>query len=120
MPRILMIDDSMFQRFSLGKLLKGLGHEPLEAADGLSGLRMVEAEKPDLIVMDLNMPGQGGLETLIEIRKFSAALPVVILSADIQDTTRSRCLEAGATAFVNKPFDAAGFSALIGECLTGK
>jgi len=120
MPRILMIDDSMFQRFSLGKLLKGLGHSTIEAADGVSGVLMVQAEKPDMVILDLNMPGQTGLETLIEIRKIDAGLPVVILSADIQATTRSRCLEAGATAFVNKPFDVDDFSVLVGECLKAK
>jgi len=120
MPRILMIDDSMFQRFSLGKLLTGLGHATLEAADGVSGLRLAEAEHPDMVILDLNMPGQTGLETLIAIRKLEASLPVVILSADIQETTKCRCLEAGATAFVNKPFDAETFTDLIRECLSGK
>jgi twitching motility two-component system response regulator PilH len=113
-----MIDDSMFQRFSLGKLLTGLGHTTFEAADGVSGLRVIEAEKPDMVILDLNMPGQSGLETLTEIRKIDPALPVVILSADIQATTKFRCLEAGATAFANKPFEAEAFAALIRECLT--
>jgi twitching motility two-component system response regulator PilH len=120
MPRVLVIDDSMFQRFSLGKLFTSLGHTTLEAADGMSGVRMVQAEKPDMVVLDLNMPGQTGLETLIEIRKIDPVLPVVILSADIQATTRHRCLEAGATAFANKPFEAEAFTALVRECLCGK
>jgi CheY-like chemotaxis protein len=117
MPRILMIDDSMFQRFSLGKLFKSLGYDTLEAADGLSGVRAIQDEKPDLVVLDLNMPGQTGQETLVTIRTLDPALPVVILSADIQETTRTRCMEAGATAFVNKPFENDSFAALIGKCL---
>ncbi len=103
MALILIIDDSLTTRNAVARLLKKDGHEILEAADGRVGLELAAAHRPDGIVLDLIMPEIGGLEVLKALRDKGSKIPVVVLSADIQEIVREDCLELGAKAFVNKP-----------------
>ena len=113
MPTVLIIDDSMFQRFNVAKTIKALGFSTLEAASGADGLEIIEKSRPDAVFLDLNMPGLSGVETLIAIRANLKDLPVAILTADIQPSTRAKCEEAGATAMLNKPATQEQISALL-------
>ncbi len=103
MARILIIDDSSFMRNRCAKILDGDGHEILEAADGLKGLQMATTNPPDCIVMDIIMPGIDGLKVLKTLRDQGSTVPVIILTADIQQAVHAQCLELGANAVITKP-----------------
>lgn len=104
MAKILVIDDSALARRILKKFLEKGGHTILEASDGVSGLELFFIHKPDCVFLDLTMEGLHGLEVLEKIRKMDLRSPVVIATADIQDSTRKMAIQAGASAFLNKPF----------------
>ena len=102
-PRILVIDDEPAIRDTMRMILEYEGYECLTAASGAEGLAMVERESPDLVFLDIKMPGMDGLETLSRLRGTNDALPVVIVSAH---GTASSALEAGrlgAFRFIEKP-----------------
>lgn len=105
MALVLIADDSMFQRFVLGKLVSGLGHQILEAADGRQLLELAKERRPDLIIMDINMPELSGIQALEWFRDQGLEFKTVVVTADIQHTTKARCLELGAAQVLNKPLD---------------
>lgn len=103
MALILIVDDSSFQRSVIRNLLRAAGHETEEAENGRAGLTKTAARKPDCILTDLLMPELGGLELLETLREQGTAIPVIIITANIQESVRRRCFELGAAAVVNKP-----------------
>jgi DNA-binding response OmpR family regulator len=102
--RILVVDDEERIVNFLRSKLKALGYEVLTASNGLEGLEQVQAQEPDLIVLDLLMPKMDGLEMLKELRSFSA-VPVIILTAKGADTDRIKGLQLGADDYLPKPFN---------------
>ncbi len=104
MATILIIEDSRFTRSSISKVLKASGYEVLEAENGSQGLEAILRSRPDAVISDLLMPEMDGFELLEALRSRAISVPVIIMSADIQDTTRSRVLELGAKILLNKPF----------------
>ncbi len=115
MAKILLVDDSRFQRKNVSKLLVGMGHEVSEAENGEVGLQMVESFKPDLIITDLLMPVMDGLSVLLALRKRGCKTPAIVVSADIQESTRQECMQLGAKAFLTKPVNAADIEATLKE-----
>jgi len=105
MALVLIADDSMFQRFLLGKIVTSLGHQTLDAADGRQLLELAREHHPDLIIMDINMPELSGIQALEWFRDQGLDMKAVVVTADIQHTTKSRCLELGAAQVLNKPLD---------------
>lgn len=103
MARIVAMDDSAFQRRMLIRMIKKEGHEVFEAADGYEGLFKIATHRPDLVVTDLVMPNVGGLDVLEVLYNKGYKIPVIVISADIQDSTKDRCKRLGAAAFINKP-----------------
>ncbi len=103
MGRILVVDDSWFQRKQIAKILKTCGHEMTEAVDGKDAVEKALGEKPDCMLLDLLMPEMNGIQVLEFLQKEESDIPVIVLSADIQDTTRARCFELGVKEFINKP-----------------
>ncbi len=103
MACILIIEDSIFTRQSLIGILTVDGNEVLEATNGREGLEKAEKLKPDCIVLDLLMPGMNGLEVLNALKDRGITIPVIVLSADVQDTTQAECMELRAAVFVEKP-----------------
>jgi len=106
MPTVLIADDSMFQRFQAAKTAREAGFDVLEARDGSECLRLAREHRPAALLLDLNMPDPGGLAVMEQLSRELPDIPVVVVTADIQETTRSRCLELGARTFLNKPVDA--------------
>lgn len=102
MARILLVDDSFTARRIIVRLL-GAEHEFVEADGGNAALAALETDAFSAVLLDLLMPGVDGFETLRNIKSRHPELPVVVVSADIQDTTRSRLIQAGASAIVHKP-----------------
>ncbi len=103
MPKILVIDDSKFQRKVISALLESEGYSVITAENGNSGFDLVLNESPDLVICDLLMPELDGFGFLEKIRQNNANVPVIILTSDIQNTTRKRCLDMGAYTILNKP-----------------
>jgi CheY-like chemotaxis protein len=117
MKKVLIVDDSAFARATLRKLLQQAGYEVCEAGGGLEALELMTECRPDLVTMDLLMPGMEGEELLAHLLKLNPACPFVIISADIQTTTREALLAAGAAAFLNKPVREAELLALLEKLL---
>jgi len=103
MSRILIIDDSLFQRRVISAPLQKAGYEICEAVNGMDGLEKIHGNSPDLIVLDILMPGKTGLDVLKELKEEGNTIPVIMLTSDVQESTREECLSLGARAFVNKP-----------------
>lgn len=115
MPKLLIADDSMFQRFMHCKIAKEFGFEVVEAKDGAECLEKARAEKPDVMLLDLNMPGMNGVEVMSALRDEGFTSKIMVVTADIQDTTRKRCLDLGVMEFLNKPVDENILRAKLGE-----
>ena len=117
MATVLLADDSMFQRFILAKIVTGEGHQALQATSGRECVDMALEHAPDLILLDLNMPGLGGLDALAIFRDNNLRAKTVVITADIQSTTAARCRELGAAAILNKPLDEDALRALLASLL---
>lgn len=104
--KILLIDDDAEIRASvrLGFELQWRDVDFAEAASGADGLRLVEDERPDLVLLDVGLPDTDGYAVLREIRSFTA-VPVIMLTARDEPIDKVRGLEAGADDYVGKPFD---------------
>ncbi len=101
--KLLVIDDSMVSRMITKKVLLSINAEIIEASNGEDGIKKAREDRPDLIILDLLMPEMDGFKVLEKIKTESMGIPVIVLSADIQDTTRERVLKLGASGFVHKP-----------------
>jgi two-component system chemotaxis response regulator CheY len=102
--KILIVDDSSLSRRTLRRILESAGYEVVEADDGMTALEVYFLEKPSLVLLDLVMQGMYGVDVLVKLREMDPKALVVVASADIQSSTRKLVDEAGALAFINKPF----------------
>ena len=107
MPRILVIEDNEENRESLSRRLERRGFEVLVAVDGKAGVEMAKAEKPDLILMDMNMPELDGWEATRQIKAQpeSSHVPVIALTAHAMAGDRARALEVGCAEYHTKPIE---------------
>jgi two-component system nitrogen regulation response regulator NtrX len=103
-PRILVIDDEAAIRDSLRMILEYEHYEFIGASSGPDGIAAVKREAPDLVLLDIKMPGMNGLEVLAEIRKVDEALPVAMISGHGTITDAMQATRLGAFDFVEKPF----------------
>jgi two-component system nitrogen regulation response regulator NtrX len=101
--RILVIDDEAEIRRSVRMILEYEGYEVLEASSGPEGLTMTERDAPDLVFLDIKMPGMDGLEALQRIKASNESLPVVIISGHGTVSTAVEATKAGAFDFIEKP-----------------
>jgi two-component system, NtrC family, nitrogen regulation response regulator NtrX len=101
--RILVIDDEAEIRRSVRMILEYEGYDVIEAASGPEGLTMAEREAPDLVFLDVKMPGMDGLEVLQRIKALNEAVPVVIISGHGTVSTAVEATKAGAFDFIEKP-----------------
>ncbi len=91
--------------------------ELFEFADANEALKILPKVAPDLITLDLLMPGIGGLEFLKRFKKRKLGSRIVVVTADVQPVVRERCIAAGAHAFVEKPISLAKLKAVLEETL---
>ena len=103
--RVLIVDDSALARRNLRQILESANCEVDEAEDGLSALERYFLEKPDVVLLDLVMRGMYGLDVLEKIRQLDPLAKVVVVSADVQTSSQQLVDQAGAKAFITKPFD---------------
>ena len=106
MSKALIIDDEQQMRRLLRMVLESRGYEVCEAADGQLGLQEAAFHRPDVVLLDLGLPGLGGIEVLKRLREWSD-VPVLILSVRDQETVKVEALELGADDYVTKPFGTA-------------
>ena len=107
MPRILVVEDNVENLDSLSRRLQRRGFEVITAADGRLGVESAVAEKPDLILMDMNMPEVDGWEATRQIKAKPelAAIPVIALTAHAMLGDRERAIAAGCTDYHTKPIE---------------
>ncbi|MBN2074621.1 MAG: response regulator transcription factor [Dehalococcoidales bacterium] len=101
--RVLIVDDEPRIVKFLQVKLKSSGYEVLSAGSGKEALELVQAQEPDIVVLDIVMPGMDGLETLKQIRTVSG-VPVIILSARRENAEKIKGLKLGADDYLAKPF----------------
>jgi two-component system KDP operon response regulator KdpE len=102
--RVLVVDDEPAIRRALHPPLSALGFDVAEVSRGEKALQVLRTETFDCVLLDMNMPGIGGLETLRRIRVFAPRLPVLILTVRDGEDEKVRALEMGADDYVTKPF----------------
>jgi two-component system invasion response regulator UvrY len=100
--KVLLIDDHAIVRGGLRRLVSALPWTVLEAANGRDALVLVRAEQPDLVVLDLNLPGIGGFELLRRILTECSTVRIMVLSMHIEARFASRAMQAGAKGYMSK------------------
>jgi two-component system KDP operon response regulator KdpE len=101
--RILVIDDEPAMVGAVAALVGSVGHRVSAAYDGAEGLRHYDDEHPDLVILDLAMPGMDGVTVCTELRQ-RGATPIIVLSGEGQEAAKVEALDAGADDYVTKPF----------------
>ena len=107
MQKVLIIEDHADMRELLSWQLELMGFTPILAKHGKEGIEKALAEKPELILMDIMMPGMDGYAAIHEIRGRDAfrRLPIIALTAKAMKGDRQKCLDAGASDYIAKPVD---------------
>ena len=118
-PRVLVVDDHEDNIELLRARLEARGYEVYGANDGQAALEQVQRVCPDLILLDMMMPGRSGIEVLEDLRADPELqeVPVVMLTARAQAADREAAERAGADRFLSKPFSPAELSRLVEELL---
>ncbi len=117
MGNVLIVDDDPRVRDSFERLLAAEGHRVLTAATGEAALEMVRESMPDLVVMDLRLPGMNGLETFLAMREVEPRLPVIIMTAFGTTETAIEATKLGAFDYILKPFEIPEMLSLISQAI---
>lgn len=117
---VLLVDDSGLARRSTRRILEAADYRVIEAEDGLSALERYSLERPDVVLLDLVMQGMYGLDVLTQLRQMDPAAKVIVISADIQTSSRDLVREAGAAGFLNKPVQGAQVVEAVEQALIGE
>jgi len=104
-PRILVVDDDSAIRDSLKMVLEYEGYEVMLAATGDEGVKLVEREAPDLVFLDIKMPGMDGLEVLQKLEHMVETTPIVVISGHADMATAVKAIKLGAFDFIGKPLE---------------
>jgi two-component system alkaline phosphatase synthesis response regulator PhoP len=105
--RVLVVDDARDVRNLVAAHLKRCGHQVLLAEDADAGLKVAVAERPDLAIIDIMMPGMNGYQMTEALREMPATqdLPVIVLTARAGGADRAHAFRVGADSFIQKPFE---------------
>ncbi|MFH1618790.1 MAG: response regulator, partial [bacterium] len=103
--KILVVDDEESVRRVLVRFLGGKGYEVIEARDGEEAVGIMNKEKPDLVLLDINMPKKNGVQTLKEIRAGWPETGVIMLTGNEELELAHECMKAGAADYISKPFN---------------
>jgi CheY-like chemotaxis protein len=114
MPKILLVEDNDFNRDMLSRRLKRRGYEIVDAADGDDAVQLAGVHTPDLILMDINLPGMDGWEATRRIKANGATafIPIVALTAHAMAGDREKTISAGCDEYETKPVN---FEALLSK-----
>ncbi len=118
-PKILVVDDDAFIRRPLEFILREEGFDPRTAVDGDEGLAKISEDPPDLIILDLMMPGRDGFDVCRTVKSNPehADIPIILLSARGREQDRDRGLSLGAADFMTKPYSPSELLRKIRELL---
>jgi len=119
LARVLHIEDDPRNRLLVRKLLSADGHEVIDAADGLEGVRLAIAQRPDIVLVDLNIPGLDGFEVTLRLRT-EASLSGVPIIAITAEGDRDTSFAVGCDGFLQKPIDARAFAKQIAGYIGGQ
>lgn len=105
--RILYIEDNLGNRMLVKRILEAEGYSVIEAADGPSGLEIANKERPDLILLDINLPEMDGYDLARKMRGSPRlqGTPILAVTANVMKGDRERTLEAGCDGYIQKPID---------------
>ncbi len=122
MKKILVVEDNQINMYLSCRILKSSGYEVIEARNGEEGVELAIKEKPDLIIMDIQLPGIDGLETTKRIRKSEAngEIPIIALTSFAMAGDRKKALKAGCTGYIEKPINPETFISEIKKFLEAK
>ncbi len=122
MSTILVVEDNEKNMKLLRDVLGFKGHTVLEAVDGETGVAMGKEHLPDLVLMDIQLPGINGVEALRRLRAdaATAGIPVIAVTASVMDQDRRQIIEAGFDAFVSKPINLKDFMGAVDAALKGR
>lgn len=118
-PKVLLVDDSGLARRGTRRVLEEAGYTVVEAEDGLSALERFSIDKPDVVLLDLVMKGMYGLDVLTKLRELDPHARVIVVSADIQTSSRDLVQAGGAAGFINKPAQPGQVVAMVEQVLKG-
>lgn len=106
MQTVLTVDDSRVMRDLLRRALEPAGFRVVQAVDGVDGLRVLDDERPDVIITDINMPNMDGFQLIEAVRGDASRprVPILVLSTESDDAKKARARSAGATGWIVKPF----------------
>ena len=121
MSLVLIVEDNEKNMKLARDILKAKGHETLEAVTGEEGVKLAKEKKPDLVLMDIQLPGISGIEAFKQLRADAktARIPVIALTASVTPTDRSQISAAGFDAFVSKPISLKEFVETVQRLLEG-
>jgi two-component system cell cycle response regulator DivK len=104
---ILYIEDDFQNRVLVRRILEAYGYSVAEAEDGTGGLQMAQELVPDLILMDINLPGMDGYEVTTRLKNLQALahVPIIALTANVMKGDREKTLAAGCDGYIQKPID---------------
>ena len=114
---ILVIDDEPAHRQLLGGFVESLGFKVIVAASAEQGLEMIERERPEMVVLDVRLPGMSGIDALVEIRRTAGALPVLLITAHADLRQAVDAMKGGADDYLAKPIDLDELSAAIEDAI---
>ena len=102
---ILYVEDNFENKLFVRRVIESMGHEMVEAETGLDSLVLAAEKVPDLILMDVNIPGMDGLETTAKMKQNPrlAHIPIIALTANAMKGDKERCLAAGCDGYMQKP-----------------
>ena len=102
---ILYVEDNFENKLFVRRVIESMGHEMIEAENGPDSLALAAKRPPDLIFMDINIPGMDGLQTTVKFKEDSTLnhIPVIALTANAMKGDRERCLAAGCNGYMQKP-----------------
>jgi CheY-like chemotaxis protein len=119
MDKVLIVDDNRASRDLIRAILKSVRCDIIEASHGQAALDVIQQDRPDLVLLDIDMPGLDGLAVVKRIREKTslAGLPVVAVTAFAMEGDRERAIAAGFTAYVTKPVRAAALRQQVQQLL---
>ena len=119
-PLILIVEDNELNINTISSYLTAKGYRPIVAQDGQSAIEMTKLHHPDLILMDIQMPGMDGLEAIVQIRQNPqlAEIPIIALTALAMEGDREKCLASGANEYISKPVKLKQLNVTIKQFLT--
>jgi two-component system cell cycle response regulator DivK len=106
-PKVLYIEDNEFNRILVKRVLMVEDIEVIEAPEGKSGLELALSHQPDLILMDINLPGKDGYELTAEFKQITQLreIPIIALTANVMKGDKEKTLSAGCDGYIQKPID---------------